>query len=499
MIARWLVPCFAAVGAAQSVTTMQLSKPLELTAATAVDVDGDGSLDLVLACGEPAAKRRELRIHLRAASGVPFRGEPSRAPYALERDVVAFAFADVDARPGRELVLFTAERGVAVLPGEGVAAEYRPLFTHRVVWPAADPEAIVDLCAAVVDVDGDGRDDFVLPEPDGGRVVRQQRSDTGVSFVDAAVWRLPAWRSPLSARGGGPARLNAGEFQLRFGAGERDDEDERGPLVSVQTRTPPFALVDFDGDGARDVVAMRNERLWRWGTRPEVAARATEYPLPLPEDRLTLFDPAFDVQLADVDGDRDADLLLTTSATRSGEVEVRIDLFVNQGGTAPWSERAQGRLRVQTLARPGQLVDVDGDGQLDLVATTLRTDRLRALASSGPTSLEAQLNVYRGAKARFQVPAALVHVLQLPAGKGRPTVPFLHVLPGTAGAPGALLVRSEDRVLLQPIERDGDSLRLGEPTWQLPIPAAARLSLPAPNARELLVLDQNEAWFVRLP
>jgi hypothetical protein len=418
----WLIVATASRAAAQAapeVTALQLAKPLAVTSAALLDVDGDGGDDLILACHDEVAKRRELRVHLRAATAPWFRAEPSRPPHVLERDVIAFVFVDVDPRPGRELVLFTAERAVAVLPVEGAAPEYRPLFEHRSVWPAASREQVVDLAAAVRDVDGDGREDFVLPEPDGACVVRRAAGD-GAAFV-ATRWRAPERRSALATAGGGPARVGGGEFNLRFRFSDRDDADDDGddggPLLQVRARAPLVTFADLDGDGRGEGLALRNDALWTWpltaGGEPPAARRLD---LPVPEDRLVLFDPSFDVQLADADGDRRADVLMTTSGRRNDEVEVRIDLLLQQGEGTTWARRPDARLRLQTLARSPEWLDVDGDGRRDVVAVTVRTDMLRNLAAGGgATSLQAQLNVFRGQPARFQVPAMLVHLLELPS------------------------------------------------------------------------------------
>ncbi|HEX6812214.1 MAG TPA: VCBS repeat-containing protein [Planctomycetota bacterium] len=485
------------------VTALQLPKTMRLTGFLDVDVDGVHGRDLVLACFDETTKRRELRTHLRSARTPVFAGEPSATPYALERDVIAFTFADVDARAGRELVLFTAERAVAVLPAAEGAPKYEPLFTHRLLWAAPDPTRVLALDDVVHDVDGDGRDDFLLPEVDGARLVLQRLADGKTGFAATLSWQLPAWRSPLTAgTAGGPARVGGGEMSLRLGLLDDGYEEEQRPLVDLRARAPRFLLLDLGGDGVRDGLAVRNDSIWCWaiGAGAAIAAAPASIALPLPEDRLTLFDPAFDVQLADVNGDRRADLLLTTSAQRNDEVEVRIDVFFQQIGqqrpdAGPWAAKPDGRLRVQPLATTPQLVDADGDGQLDLVVNTVRTDLLRGLTGGGPTSLQVQFNVFRGGNTGFQVPAMLNQQLQLPvATEGRG--PFLRVLGGPAGTPGALLLRNDDVMALQPLQREGASLRLMPQRWQVPIAKTARPRL-ARGASEVLLVDEHELLHVR--
>jgi hypothetical protein len=216
-------------------------------------------------------------------------------------------------------------------------------------------------------------------------------------------------------------------------------------------------------------------------------------PLPLPADRLALLDPAFEVQFADLNRDGRADLLLTTSARRNDEVEVRIDLFLQRDVAPVWAAKPDCRLRMQTVATAAQLVDADGDGRLDLVAITVRTDLLRGLTGEGKTSLQAQLNVFRGNASGFDVPAMLNQQLELPVRQGRQRSPFVHVLAGPAGA--FVLLRIEDRLALQPLQRADTRLRLLPPVWQVPIPPTSSPQL-AHNAPEVLVIDKHELLHV---
>jgi hypothetical protein len=483
--------------ASPDVVALQLPKTVRLTDLLDVDVDNDGRSDLVLACFDEQTKKRELRTHLRSPRAPQFAAEPSTTPYALERDVIAFTFADVNASPGRELVLFTAERAVAVLPAASAseAPRYEPLFAHRLLWAVPDATKALALDDVVHDVDGDGLDDFLLPEADGARLVLQRRKEGAVRFLPPVMWQLPAWRSPLEeGTAGGPIRARGGEvrFDLFDDAGEDVDTQ---PLVQLSARTPRLLLCDLVGDGARDAIALRNDSLWCWAIGPgaEIAATPAPMPLPLPADRLTLLDPAFEVQFADLNRDGRADLLLTTSARRNDEVEVRIDLFLQRDAAPAWAAKPDCRLRMQQVAAAAQLVDADGDGQLDLVAITVRTDLLRGLTGEGKTALQAQLNVFHGNAAGFDVPAMLNQQLELPVRQGRQRSPFVHVMAGPAGA--ALLLRIEDRLALQPLQCFDTRLRLLPPVWQVPIPPTASPQL-AHNAPEVLVVDKHELLHV---
>jgi len=489
MLASLALGHAAARAQAPDVAAIQLPEHVVLTGSLVTDVDGDGRDDLVLACRDTKQMRRELRVHRRSGDEPPFANTPTSPPFPVDRDVIAFTFADCTTKPGRELVLFTAERAVAVEAGADGAPEYVPLATIDLVWPTADPDFVLPLRDAGNDVDGDGRADLLLPTTRGAMLLRGGR--------EPAPFVLPAWQSPLAAAGNGPATIRGDELRLRLQLGTRDDDDPPGgPLVSVRTRTPPTIAIDADGDGRRDLVATRNGRLFVGRLGDDGKLTPHDVALPLPGDRLALFDPAFDVQLANVDDDRRADLVLTTSASRDDEIEVRIDLFPTKADLS-WDPKPASRLRLKTLARAPQLVDVDGDGRLDVVAVTVRTDALRALTGGGePASLEAQLNVFRNAGDRFTTPALSITPLQLPAKARRGGGAFVEVVAGTNGAPGAVLLRDGDVLLRRPFERAGERLSLGAPTSRLSIAPDTRLAATADGA--VVVRRDHELLHVRM-
>jgi len=466
---------------AQETTAIQLPGHVVLTGVLAVDVDRDGRDDLVLACRDTKAERREIRVHLRAAEAPWFAGTPSRPPHAVETDVVAFTFADVTPAPGRELVLFAPERAVAVEPDADGATKYVPLFTHDLVWPVAEPAFVLPLTDATIDLDGDGQDEVLVPQTDGAIAWRRNGGPVAI--------HVPPRRSPVAPAGGGPASIGDGELRLSFGRSKGDRDG--GPLVSVRTRTPTCRALDLDGDGRRELVAIRNGRVF--ATSGD-AASVRDVPLPLPADRLKVFDPAFDVQFADLDGDRRADLVLTTSASRDDEIEVRIDTFVTRAdGT--WGEKASGRLRMKALAVPPRLADVDGDGRVDLITVTVQTDALRSLTGGAPTALEAQLNVFRGGDGRFVAPAVSITSLRLPTKSERGGGTFVELIAADAGGTGAVLLRDGDTLQRRPFGRDGERLQLLPPTTTVPIPAKSRLDAAARG--EVLVLGEHELLHVR--
>jgi hypothetical protein len=478
-----------------TVTTLQLPETTFVTDAMECDVDGDGRRDLVLAVRDAAEKARAVHVHLRQRDGAPF-AAAATTTLPIERDVVAFAFADVLPTAGRECVLFTAERAVALTLAADGAPQYEPLGAIQLVWPAPSRGLALALDEACIDLDGDGKDDLLAPEPDGAVLLRTGQPALRLS--------LPPWRNPATAGQTGAASMRGDGSRLvaQFEADANDDGDASGsargrggPLASASFRAPMPRVLDLDGDGAVELVAVRNDRAHVARVR-DGALQQTAIALPLPPDRLTAFDPAFDVQLADCNGDKKADLVLTTSARRGDEVEVRIDLFVAKAdGT--FGDKQDSRLRVQTLAGAPQLVDCDGDGVLDLAVRTVRLDTLRAMTGDAPNAIETQLTIFRGAGDRFVQPALLATVLRVAVREGGGQ-PYLQLLPGGGGAPGSVLLREDDRLLRRPLANEGRKLRLDPPDCAMPLPKGARID-GAVDAKEAIVRRAHEVLFVRMP
>jgi hypothetical protein len=465
------------------VAAIQLPKGEVLTGALAADFDGDGQRDLILACRRDDARQRSLRFHRRSADGPRFTNVSALPPLAVDDDVIAFAAADLRPTPGEELVLLTAERAVLAMPGD--EPRYESLASIALVWPAAEREFVLPLRHASVDLDGDGSAELLLPEADGALWLRGERS---------ARLRLPPFASPFAAVGNGAASLRGDGNRLRLQlGGEPDDEsDDDEPLVRIARRAPPVYVADLDGDGKLELFALRNDQLFI--ATPEALATPRVRTLPLPPDRLRPLDPDFDVQLVELDGDSLPDLLLTTSARRGDEIEVRIDVFRTRAdGT--WAEKPDGRLRLSTLAMPPQLVDVDGDGRRDLIALTMRTDLLRGLTGGAPTALEAQLVVFRNAGGRFAMPAALNSVLRLPVEIGAGDA-FAKVLPPNGGE-ALLLVHADGQLQRRPFVRDGERLRLGDPDRRLPIGKDGKLHFDELTG-DVQVQSRSELLHVRV-
>jgi len=431
-----------------------------------------------------------VQVHQRQGGAQAFVSTPT-ARFPLDRSVIAFTFCDCSPEPGRELVLLTATTCAAVVAKADGSPDYRQLFQHALVWPAVRNDFAVMLTDAVTDLDGDGRDDLVLPGPDRWTAWFQLQEG---AFA-AQTLALPEWRDRIGdSLGGRGADLRDGNLRLRVGNGLPNQA--AGVLMRTSARTPPCAVVDLDGDGRDDVVTRRNGLVFAGAQRQARQLGQIQRALPLPEDRLQLVDPSFDVQWPDVDGDGRRDLLLTTSAKRGDEVEARVDLF-RAADDGSWPQRRTARLRMQPLGLPPQLVDADGDGRDDLVCVTIRTASMRDFTGSEKRTLDAQVTVFGCDGASFEKPPKLNVAIQLGAGDRRSRQPFLLVRPGKKGFPGDVLLRVDGAVERRLIGRRSGRLRLADADGSAPAASGTLVRSADPVGEELLLVSGDEVRLVR--
>lgn len=145
------------------------------------------------------------------------------------------------------------------------------------------------------------------------------------------------------------------ELYLNDGAGRYSDASERLPTGAVSNA---LAVIDLDGDGAPDVLAgnvglnrvLRNDG--RGGFRDETALRWTQ----AGESRTQ------DLELADVDGDGDADVVVGN--------EGQNELYLNDSGRLRDVTGRNMPARADET-REIRAADVDGDGDLDLLVANV--------------------------------------------------------------------------------------------------------------------------------
>jgi len=210
------------------------------TSVTTGDFDEDGRVDLVAGYDGTSVS------FLRARAGKLF--DP---PVDLRWPDQALVVQSGDFDGDHHLDVATGGKGGAAITigaGDGHGG-----FTARAAYPIAFD--VIFLAAG--DLDGDGRDDLVLPEPwqlcdvllsrPGGALTRTQQYQ-----VDSATIDAPAI-ADLDGDGHLDVVIVEGNTDARVLRGDGTGQLVAGPPLSLQNHGDATAVADFDGDGHLDV------------------------------------------------------------------------------------------------------------------------------------------------------------------------------------------------------------------------------------------------------
>ena len=328
----------------------------------AADMDADGRQDLVIAhMTSLSGPARQVSIWLQGPRGSRFEPAPARV-WDVPQDACAFAAGDFHPSPGGEVALLCPDRVVLLQGPTGAPLEVlrAPGFFDYPEDGALPPWDLVH------DLDGDGLPELLVPTQEGYTLLRRGGPDHQLA---------PAGKVALPA-------------QHRFGPGLETTLLNR--FISSTSRLRRVVALDMNGDQRLDLAAYRKRGLARFtqradGTFPaepdqelelEVVAAAER------EDKQREGTDAFAnlrINLADLDRDGRAELIATRTVGEMGMFEsMRTQHYLFRGrpdGT--WDQRAPGAIiSLKGVSPDPELVDLDGDGRLDLAVASYRMDLL---------------------------------------------------------------------------------------------------------------------------
>ncbi|HKA14247.1 MAG TPA: VCBS repeat-containing protein [Myxococcota bacterium] len=337
-----------------------------------VDLDGDARADLLCmrAEGMPPDEHRTIHVFYqrpdRSFSDTPDWSAP------LPAGTAAYDLAELDARPGAELILLRRDR-LTLLS----LFERRPAFRDLAIGP--------EPTIAVVE-DERGVDRLALARSGLAEEPRLLVPGLGTTTV-------------LAPSGEVLGRLDVGaraNYYLPKRPGALVSESE----VEIYLDDPRLSVGDVDGDGRGDIVSANRHEVRVFlqdahGHFPDHASRRIALGLLAPEDHVR-DSGMVRVDGIDLDGDRRLDLLIAKSVGSlfSAATQTTVSIHLNHDGN--WN-----------LARPDQqfqaaggltgnvVIDLDGDGRDELIEARVSVGVLEVVEMLVTRAIEAEVSIYR--------------------------------------------------------------------------------------------------------
>lgn len=293
------------------------------------DIDGDGKKEVVV------QQKGTLEIFRLGPRGYSAALSSSAV---LPKETFLWTFANVDEVPGEDLVCMTADGVVALPLKEGAypgpanrVIETQTVFTGLLTDPPLQKDFSNDL-------DADGDADLILPLR-GAFAIYAQTAPAKFVLKQSI-----------------PVEMDIGVDTGGWGV--------QTP-VTQSVALPRFQLGDYTADGRTDLLFVGSAP-WRVfaqaedGTFPAAPEAAVLAGAPAKKKRDRQFDWPVPPEVADVNGDRIADILYSDAGNGT------TTLFLGKTGGADFGKPSDVK-RFDGWVLSHDLVDLNGDGRLDLV------------------------------------------------------------------------------------------------------------------------------------
>jgi hypothetical protein len=355
--------------AAEPFEIQTIPTSLRIVQADLVDLDGDGIGDLIWIGirGMPPEEERTLHIHFRRDDRTLSDRPDATRP--LPDGVAAYDLANVDGRPGAELLLLRRHHvNVLSMHARRLAMSELPVPGDPTIAAVHDERGVDRLRIAR---DGLGRGRLLIPGL--GRASLLQSDGTPVAELDVggrANFFVPRRPGPL---------VSENEMEIYFDH-------------------PRLTAGDVDGDGRADLLSSDRHEL-RIFLQDDSGGFTTQPQHRIPLRRLTERDHirtsgAVRVTPHDFDGDGRVDLLISSTDGSLFGGTTRVTIHLNRNGGFALDAPDQG-FEVEGGAATHEVRDLDGDGRAELAQVRIPTGVLELVEVLLTRAIDAEISIRR--------------------------------------------------------------------------------------------------------
>jgi len=332
------------------------------------DFTGDGILDAFVPSidWDVDPPVRWLALHVgRKVGGIPERPDQI---WPVAESTCALALANIVPEGGVD-ILEIAPDGVFYHAFENgtMTEEPRKLLHTRTFFTTPSPRAL-PTWSYPQDLSNDGRDDLVLPVPDGYKVYFQTEP--------GRFGRVSRIEADLAA--GRPRALSPTRFAADWDRSVARGLPPTSALFNLHDELPRLTPVDLDGDKLLELVSIRGSQLTTFFQRPALSFPASarwQYQIEaLREERKKDTVNVSDVQFCDINADGTMDLVVTKIEGELGLLDSIKTRIYPHLGTGRGNFQPDALIFIDGISLNPTFIDMDGDKKLDVLTSRLRTD-----------------------------------------------------------------------------------------------------------------------------